>query len=129
MHQDLRLLVDKEGLEQWSKQFYPKRRPAILDSLDDRYPLVIFHGDVGTGKTATAEAAANALTTEMKKDAMLFKLSTRVRGSDIRIGCGNATRATALLGWTPVIPWKQTLRDVLEDWRGRMGAVAGQTRT
>lgn len=80
IHQDLRLLIDKEGLEQWSKKQY-SRRVALLDSLLDRYPLVVFHGDVGTGKTATAEAAANALAKELHKDAMLFKLSTRVRGS------------------------------------------------
>jgi len=80
MHQDLRLLVDKEGLEQWSKKFYHSRVP-LLDSLLDRYPLVVFHGDVGNGKTATAEAASNALAKELGKEAMLFKLSTRVRGS------------------------------------------------
>ena len=80
MRQDLRLLIDKEGLEQWSKAHYGGR-VAMLDSLLDRYPLVVFHGDVGTGKTATAEAASNALATELGKDAMLFKLSTRVRGS------------------------------------------------
>lgn len=80
MHQVLKLLVDKEGLETWSKRHYHDRIP-LLDSLLDRYPLVVFHGDVGTGKTATAEAATNALAKEMGKEAMLFKLSTRVRGS------------------------------------------------
>ena len=80
IHQDLRLLIDKEGLEQWSKKHYHTRLP-LLDSLLDRYPLVVFHGDVGTGKTATAEAATNALAKELGKEAMLFKLSTRVRGS------------------------------------------------
>jgi AAA+ superfamily predicted ATPase len=80
MHQALRLLVDRDGLEQWSKKHYGKRL-SLVDSLLDRYPLVVFHGDVGTGKTATAEAAANALAKELRKDAMLFKLSTRVRGS------------------------------------------------
>ncbi len=80
MHQDLRLLLDQVGLEKWSKTHY-KRRIALLDSMLDRYPLVIFHGDIGNGKTATAEAASNALAKELKKDAMLFKLSTRVRGS------------------------------------------------
>jgi len=80
IHQDLRMLIDKEGLERWSKQHYQKRL-ALLDSLFDRYPLVVFHGDVGTGKTATAEAASNALAKELGKDAILFKLSTRVRGS------------------------------------------------
>lgn len=80
IHQDLRLLIDKEGLEQWSQKTYGTRI-GMLDSLLDRYPLVVFHGDVGTGKTATAESAANALAKELRRDAMLFKLSTRVRGS------------------------------------------------
>jgi SpoVK/Ycf46/Vps4 family AAA+-type ATPase len=79
IRQDLRLLVDQEGLERWSKKHYGER-VALLDSLGDRYPLVVFHGDVGTGKTATAEAVANALASDLGKDAMLFKLSTRVRG-------------------------------------------------
>jgi len=80
MHRDLRLLVDKDGLEQWSKKYYQTQLP-LLESLVDRYPLAVFYGDVGTGKTATAEAASNALASEVGKDAMLFKLSTRVRGS------------------------------------------------
>jgi AAA+ superfamily predicted ATPase len=80
MQQVLRLLIDKEGLDAWSKKHYHTRVP-LLDSLLDRYPLVVFHGDVGTGKTATAEGACNALAKELGKDAMLFKLSTRVRGS------------------------------------------------
>lgn len=80
MRQLLHLLIDHEGLEQWSKKHYGIRL-ALLDALLDRYPLVVFEGDVGTGKTATAEAAANALVTELRKEAMLFKLSTRVRGS------------------------------------------------
>lgn len=80
IRQDLRLLIDKEGLEQWSKKHYHNRL-ALLDSLLDRYPLVVFHGDVGTGKTATAEAVSNALARELGKEALLFKLSTRVRGS------------------------------------------------
>lgn len=90
IHQDLRLLIDKEGLEQWSKKHY-KAHVALLDSLLDRYPLVVFHGDVGTGKTATAEAVSNALAKELKKDAMLFKLSTRVRGT------GNVGEMSALI--------------------------------
>ena len=35
----------------------------------------------GTGKTATAEGACDRLAREARKEAMLFKLSTRVRGS------------------------------------------------
>jgi len=80
LRQDLRLLVDRDGLEKWCKQHYGRRLP-LLDSVLDRYPLAVFHGDVGTGKTATAEVAANMLTRELKKEARLFKLSTRVRGA------------------------------------------------
>ncbi|HEY3783544.1 MAG TPA: ATP-binding protein [Fimbriimonadaceae bacterium] len=79
--QGLRLLVDQEGLAQWAVKLYGDKNLGIIDALEDRYPLVVFHGDVGTGKTATAEAIANLLAVEMQKDAMLFKLSTRVRGS------------------------------------------------
>lgn len=80
IRQLLRLLIDRDGLERWSKEQYRQRVP-LVDSFLDRYPLVIFAGDVGTGKTATAESAVNALATELRKDAMLFKLSTRVRGT------------------------------------------------
>jgi AAA+ superfamily predicted ATPase len=74
------MLIDPGGLERWSKDFYGKRLP-IVDAVLERYPLVIFHGDVGTGKTVTAEAISNALAKEMKRPATLFKLSTQVRGS------------------------------------------------
>lgn len=76
----LRLLMDRNGLEAWSKRHYGKRVP-LVEVVVDQYPVVVFHGDVGTGKTATAEASANRLAEELRKEAMLFKLSTRVRGS------------------------------------------------
>src|SRR6266481_5523193 len=79
LHQDLRLLVDFEGLTKWSKKHYGNLLPAV-QIIKDRYPLVIFHGDVGTGKTQTAEVAADSLARELKKEARLFKLSTGVRG-------------------------------------------------
>jgi AAA+ superfamily predicted ATPase len=76
----LRLLADPQELADWSKKFYHKELP-ICAAVSERYPLVIFAGDVGTGKTATAEGACDRLARESKKEAMLFKLSTRVRGS------------------------------------------------
>ncbi len=44
----------------------------------------------------------------------------RLRPSDIPRAAGNAQRAQDQLGWRPEIPWEQTLRDVLEDWKGRV---------
>jgi GDP-4-dehydro-6-deoxy-D-mannose reductase len=48
--------------------------------------------------------------------------ASRVRDTDIRLACGDASRAHELLRWTPTIPWTQILRDVLDYWRGRVGA-------
>lgn len=75
----LRLMIDVEGVEEWSRRFHRAPLP-ILSVLPDLYPLVFFHGDVGTGKTETAEAVANGLAVATGKPGTLFKLSTRVRG-------------------------------------------------
>jgi AAA+ superfamily predicted ATPase len=80
LYRDLRLLADPEELRAWSKKYHHKEL-AVCAAVADRYPLVIFAGDVGTGKTVTAEGACDRLAREARKEAMLFKLSTRVRGS------------------------------------------------
>jgi len=46
---------------------------------------------------------------------------SRTRADDVARVCADAGRARALLGWRPMVPWAQTLRDVLEDWREREG--------
>lgn len=80
IQKDLRLLSAPDEVRAWSRRFYG-RELMLCDVIGDRYPLLIFEGDVGTGKTATAEAACDRLARESAKPAMLFKLSTRVRGS------------------------------------------------
>lgn len=80
IRKDLQLLIDSDALDAWSQRHYGKRI-ALLEPISDLYPLAVFHGDVGTGKTATAECIANSLARDMKRAATLFKLSTRVRGS------------------------------------------------
>jgi GDP-4-dehydro-6-deoxy-D-mannose reductase len=51
---------------------------------------------------------------------------SRLRSTDILLVCGNATRARELLGWTPGTPWRQTLQDVLDDWRGRVATETAE---
>ena len=51
----------------------------------------------------------------------------RVRDSDVPMACGDSTRAREVLGWTPVIPWAQTLHDVLDDWRVRIRSEAKES--
>ena len=77
----LRLLLSIGELKSWNQKHHGGKL-ALCDLVADQYPFIIFHGDVGTGKTATAECVANRLVTEAKvDDSVLFKLSNRVRGS------------------------------------------------
>lgn len=81
IHDQLRLLLSLGELGGWSQKHHQKKLP-LCELIADQYPLVIFHGDVGTGKTATAECIANRLARESRtEDSQLFKLSNRVRGS------------------------------------------------
>jgi len=81
VHDLLRLLLHIDELSIWSQKHHGQKLP-ICDLVAEHYPLVIFHGDVGTGKTATAECIANRLVAESStEDSVLFKLSNRVRGS------------------------------------------------
>ncbi len=48
----------------------------------------------------------------------------RTRANDVARTVADCTRARALLGWAPAVPWAQTLRDVLEDWRSRVATEA-----
>ena len=81
VHDQLRLMLQASELPQWNKRFH-QGRLDLAALAQDQYPFAIFHGDVGTGKTATAECIANRLVAEAHaEDSTLFKLSNRVRGS------------------------------------------------
>lgn len=77
----LRLLLSIGELQAWNQKHHGGKL-ALCELVADQYPFIIFHGDVGTGKTATAECMANRMVMEAKvEDSVLFKLSNRVRGS------------------------------------------------
>ena len=81
IHNQLQLLLNQTQLASWSNTHHKSVLP-VCNLVSDQYPLIIFHGDVGTGKTATAECIANRIVRESKtEDSVLFKLSNRVRGS------------------------------------------------
>src|SRR5438552_3183706 len=48
----------------------------------------------------------------------------RLRPSDVPVLRGDATKALTAVGWRPEIPFEQTLRDILDYWRGRVERVA-----
>jgi SpoVK/Ycf46/Vps4 family AAA+-type ATPase len=81
VHDQLRLLLNVGDLNAWNKKYHSGKL-VLCDLVAEQYPLVIFHGDVGTGKTAMAECIANRLVAEARSaDSILFKLSNRVRGN------------------------------------------------
>jgi len=49
----------------------------------------------------------------------------RERKDEPDIIFGSARAIQAVCGWTPEIPWEQTLSDVLADWRSRCAGTAG----
>jgi GDP-4-dehydro-6-deoxy-D-mannose reductase len=46
----------------------------------------------------------------------------RLRPTDIPRAAGDARQARECLGWRPVVPWTQTLSDLLQDWSQRLRA-------
>ena len=81
VHDQLRLMLNVGALGDWNRKHHDGKL-ALCDLVAEQYPLVIFHGDVGTGKTAMAECVANRLVAEARStDSILFKLSNRVRGN------------------------------------------------
>ena len=83
IHDQLRLLLNSGELQAWNNKHH-KGKLAVTELVAEQYPLVIFHGDIGTGKTAMAECIANRLVAESRsEDSILFKLSNRVRGGGL----------------------------------------------
>lgn len=60
---------------------------------------------------------ASSAAVELRVDA------SRLRPSDVPAQVGDPSRLRAATGWEPVIPLEQTLRDLLADWRERVGGA------
>ena len=77
---DLRLIFDPHLADSWSHEHYGELLP-ILGILKDTVPLIVFEGDVGTGKTALAETIGQRVAVEGSYGVHLVKMNTQVRGS------------------------------------------------
>lgn len=55
-------------------------------------------------------------------DARVEEEAARLRPTDVQRVQGDPARARDILGWAPTIPWPETLRSVLDDWRHRVAA-------
>ena len=77
---DFRLIFDPQLVETWSQRLYGARLP-IIHTVQETVPLVVFQGDVGTGKTALAETIGQRIAEDGGFGVHLVKLSTQVRGT------------------------------------------------
>lgn len=77
VHDQLRLLLNVGGLSDWNRKHHGGKL-AICELVSEQYPLVIFHGDVGTGKTAMAECIANKLVAEARSEDLICSNSPTV---------------------------------------------------
>ncbi|AFL89338.1 putative ATPase (AAA+ superfamily) [Terriglobus roseus DSM 18391] len=80
----LGILVNTSGPQEWAKKFHGQA-DALLSYVARRPPLVIFAGDVGTGKTELAESIGDSVARQEGIDITLFPLSLATRGSG-RVG-------------------------------------------
>jgi len=106
----------------------------ILDFTDVRdvvraYVLLMEKGEPGAVYNVCSESGRTvrelldgllALTTA-KVEVVVPGGRKRKGGADNLVGCAEALHAAT--GWMPEIPWEQTLRDLLADWRTRADSV------
>lgn len=86
MERKLEFLLRPDAIEDWLKKSYGSDvSPTLLQSLRDRYPLIILEGEVGSGKTALARSIGHILAKRLQEKQVasqiaLFVISAQVRG-------------------------------------------------
>lgn len=80
---ELEMLLHPEQVEEWSRRHHKNQVLRLCALQQNRVPLVLLEGDVGTGKTALAETIGDALARRMrgKKKVHLLKVNTQIRGT------------------------------------------------
>jgi AAA+ superfamily predicted ATPase len=94
LRKEAAVLADPSVLNRWAAEFHPDlptdREAFTL--LRDRAPLLLFAGDVGSGKSALAESFGCDLATLLGVDVTLYRLKLTARGT------GHVGEMTALIG-------------------------------
>ena len=85
------LLLYPDRLTDWATRHHGAQL-RVVNSFLERPPLIIFGGDVGTGKTTLAETFGHELATRHQRSAQVYRLSLRARGS------GHVGEMTQLIG-------------------------------
>ncbi len=97
---------------------------SCLDMSESIAPGSIFN--ISSGRAIRIGDMLAALLAEAGMTAETLSEPSRKRPTDIAHACGDSQKIARLTGWKPVIPWSQTLRDVLHDWQTRLEPTGAQ---
>jgi GDP-4-dehydro-6-deoxy-D-mannose reductase len=76
--------------------------------------------NIGSGTTRTIRSMLDTLLSLSAVDIEVRQDPARLRPSDVPILWADDTKFREQTGWEPQIPFEQTMRDLLEDWRERI---------
>jgi len=76
--------------------------------------------NLGTGKTYSIREILDMLLGMSKVEVKIAVDPDRLRPSDVPILLSDSSKFRRLTGWEPQIPFSQSLKDLLEYWRGRV---------
>ena len=77
------LLLSTENLERWSKKYHKKKVISACAIFEKRLPLIVFGGDIGTGKTALAESFGDPMAKLLGSKIFLLRISVQTRGTGL----------------------------------------------
>jgi GDP-4-dehydro-6-deoxy-D-mannose reductase len=84
--------------------------------------------NLGSERTHTVRALLETLISLAKRDVRIVSDPERMRPSDVPRIVADCRKLRARTGWRAEIPFEQSLRDLLDYWRGQV-AVKGQCKT
>ncbi|EEN88968.1 MULTISPECIES: AAA family ATPase [Rhodococcus erythropolis group] len=94
LRKEAAVLADPTALSRWAAKHHPEitANNQAFTLLRDRAPLLLFTGDVGSGKSALAESFGCDLAEVLDVDVTLFRLKLTARGT------GHVGEMTTLIG-------------------------------
>jgi len=90
------------------------------------YHLAVTQGEPGqvynlaSGRPQSIQGLLETLLSYARVEIRVERDPARYRPVDVPVAYGSAAKFHRLTGWEPQIPFEQTLRDVLEYWRGQV---------
>jgi GDP-4-dehydro-6-deoxy-D-mannose reductase len=76
--------------------------------------------NICSGQTHTIQAVLDLLLSFTRSKIEVQQDPARMRPSDVMVLLGDCSKFRQQTGWEPTIPLAQTLRDLLDHWRGRV---------